>query len=109
MFSAFSQPCLCCTRQPAAVRPCRVRLVGTGQLAADYARILRLAVADGNNVVDSGTPSSMFPGKDRVRFVSRVRAYVHVLLPLAYEPAQAVLDMLCSSCPAAIACSLAAC
>ena len=28
--------------------------------------------ADGNNVVDSGTPSSMFPGKDRVRFVSRV-------------------------------------
>ncbi len=30
--------------------------------------------ADGNNVVDSGTPSSMFPGKDRVRFVSRVRA-----------------------------------
>ncbi|KAI7840897.1 hypothetical protein COHA_005425 [Chlorella ohadii] len=43
----------------------------------------------GNNVVDSGTSSAMFPGKDRVRFVSRVKSvgngYVEFERPLPYD------------------------
>ncbi|KAL4423184.1 hypothetical protein ABPG77_000317 [Micractinium sp. CCAP 211/92] len=43
----------------------------------------------GNNVVDSGTPSTMFYGKDRIRFVSRVVAvgpgWVQFERPLPYD------------------------
>ncbi|KAL4458887.1 hypothetical protein ABPG75_013752 [Micractinium tetrahymenae] len=43
----------------------------------------------GNNVVDSGTPSTMFYGKDRIRFVSRIVAvgpgWVQFERPLPYD------------------------